>query len=48
MGLDNENEDILVKSFKIEEVYQMLKNNIIKNGVTLIALQWFFLEYLNN
>ncbi len=48
MGLDNENEDILVKSFKIEEVKQMLKNNIIKNGVTLIALQWFFLEYHNN
>ena len=45
MGLENENEDILVKSFKVEKVREMLKDNIIKNGVTLIALQWFFLEY---
>ena len=44
-GLDNENEDILVKSFKVDEVREMLKNKAIINGVTLIALQWFFLEY---
>lgn len=44
-GLKNENEDILVKSFKIDEVRQMLKEKKITNGLTLIALQWFFLEY---
>lgn len=48
MGLDNENEDILVKAFSIEEVRKMLKEKKIKNGLTLIALQWFFLEYYKN
>jgi ADP-ribose pyrophosphatase len=44
-GLENENEDILVKSFKIEDVRIMLKEKKINNGLTLVALQWFFLEY---
>ena len=44
-GVADENEDILVKSFKIEDVRQMLKEKKIKNGLTLVALQWFFLEY---
>ena len=44
-GLKKENEDILVKSFKIDEVRQLLKEKKITNGLTLIALQWFFLEY---
>jgi len=44
-GLEEENEDILVKSFKIDEVRQMLKEKKIMNGLTLVALQWFFLEY---
>ena len=48
MGLKSENEDILVKSFKIDHVRKMLKEKVIKNGLTLIALQWFFLEYYNN
>lgn len=45
MGLENENENILVKSFKIDHVREMLKNKQIRNGSTLMALQWFFLEY---
>ena len=45
MGLEKENEDILVKSFKIDEVKKMLKEKKIKNGLTLVALQWFFLDY---
>ena len=45
MGIENENEDILVKSFKIKEVRNMLNKKMIKNGLTLIALQWFFLFY---
>ena len=48
MGLDSENENILVKSFKVDQVREMLKNKQINNGVTLIALQWFFLEYYKN
>jgi ADP-ribose pyrophosphatase len=44
-GLEKENEDILVKSFKIDEVRQMLKEKKIMNGLALVALQWFFLEY---
>ena len=44
-GLDKENEDILVKSFKVDEVRQMLKEKKIINGLTLVALQWFFLEH---
>jgi ADP-ribose pyrophosphatase len=44
-GLEKENEDILVKSFRIDEVRQMLKEKKIINGLTLVALQWFFLEY---
>ena len=47
-GVKNENEDILVKSFKIDEVRQMLKEKKITNGLTLIALQWFFLEHYRN
>ena len=45
MGLENENEDILVKSYKVNDVKDMLNEKKIKNGLTLIALQWFFLEY---
>ena len=47
-GLETENENILVKSYKIEKVRNMLKKGKIKNGLTLIALQWFFLEYYKN
>jgi ADP-ribose pyrophosphatase len=47
-GQEDENEDILVKSFDIDEVKNLLKTNKIINGVTLIALQWFFLNYYNN
>ena len=43
MGLESENEDILVKSFKVSEVKKMLLEKKIKNGLTLVALQWFFL-----
>ena len=43
--LGEENEDILVKSYSIEEVKLMLHKKEIINGVTILALQWFFLEY---
>jgi len=47
-GLENENEDILVKSFSVNEVKNLLNEKKIINGVTLIALQWFFLNYYNS
>ena len=47
-GLPNENEDILVKSYKVSNVKKKLENNEILNGLTLIALQWFFLNISKN
>ena len=47
-GLEAENENILVKSYKVSEVKKMLLEGKIINGLTLIALQWFFLEYYKN
>jgi len=47
-GQEYENEDILVKSYTIPEIKKLLKDKKIINGVTLIALQWFFLEYYKN
>ena len=44
MGLKSENEDILVKSYKVDMVRKKLENREILNGLTLIALQWFFLN----
>ncbi len=44
-GLENENEDIFVKCFKINEVRKKMKDGKILNGLTLIALQWFFLNF---
>ena len=44
MGLETENEDILVKSYKLNEVRDKLNKGEITNGLTLIALQWFFLN----
>jgi len=44
-GIQHEDEDILVSSFKVDQVKKMLKDKIIINGLTLVALQWFFLNY---
>ena len=48
MGEVNENEDILVKSYPVKLVREFLKEKKIKNAATLLALQWFFLEYHNS
>jgi ADP-ribose pyrophosphatase len=45
VGEKEENEDILVASYSINEVRNLMKRKKIINGLTLIALQWFFLEY---
>jgi len=47
-GQEDENEDILVKSYNIKDVKKLLKEKKIVNGVTLLALQWFFLQYYKN
>ena len=47
-GLESENEDILVKSYNFEEVKEKIKNKEILNGITLVALQWFFLNIYNS
>ncbi len=47
LGKKDENEDILVKSYGIDEVRKILNNKKIINGVTIIALQWFFANYKN-
>ena len=44
MGMENENEDIFVKSYTFEEVKKKIQNKEILNGMALIALQWFFLN----
>ena len=43
-GLEKENEDIKVQSFKIDTIKDKMKKGEILNGLTLIALQWFFLN----
>ncbi len=43
-GLENENEDILVKSYSFDNIKKKLNNGEIINGITLVALQWFFLN----
>ena len=48
MGLDNENEDILVESFKINQVKKMMQEGKFINGLTLIAIQWFFLNIIKD
>ena len=48
MGLKSENEDILVKSYKINEIKKKMQNKEIINGLSLIALQWFFLNIPSN
>ena len=47
-GLENENEDILVKSYSFDEVKTKMNKKEILNGLTLIALHWFFLNVERN
>jgi ADP-ribose pyrophosphatase len=43
-GLQDEGEDILVHSVAREDALQMLADNLIPNGHTLIALQWLHIH----
>ena len=44
-GLDEEHEDIKVHRVPCERAFDLLKQNKINNGHTLIALQWLALNY---
>ena len=48
VGKKDEDEDILVKSYSTKQVKQMLNKGKIINGLTIIALQWFFLNHKKN
>ena len=45
LGKEDEGEDIFVRSYSINDVQLMLNKGKIINGLTIIALQWFFLNY---
>jgi len=40
-GLDAEDEDILVHVVKADEAIEMMEQGIIKNAISVIAMQWF-------
>ena len=48
MGLDTENEDILVESYNISQVKKLMPNGELINGLSLIAIQWFFLNIIQD
>ena len=48
LGQESENEDILVCSYTLEQIKDLIKNKKIINAATLIALQWFFSELDKN
>ncbi len=43
-GLDSEHEDIKVVRLAKKQALKMLQSGLINNAMTLIALQWFFLN----
>ena len=48
LGQESENEDILVCSYTLEQIKDLISNKKIINAATLIALQWFFSELDKN
>ncbi|MGY2575189.1 ADP-ribose diphosphatase [Vibrio sp. C8] len=46
-GLDCEGEDIKVHVMSREQAYQLVKDGVIENGASIIALQWLELNYEN-
>jgi len=47
-GLEEETEDILLHVVDTKEVLQMLESGVICNALSIIALQWFALNRLQN
>ena len=48
LGEKDEDEDILARSYSTDVVKTMLNDGKIYNGATIIALQWFYLNYNTN
>ena len=48
LGVTDEDEDLLVRSYSTDVVKVMLNEGKIINGATIIALQWFYLNYLTS
>ncbi|WP_165310295.1 ADP-ribose diphosphatase [Vibrio ziniensis] len=46
-GLDYEGEDIKVHVMSRQQAYQLVKDGVIENGASIIALQWLELNYEN-
>jgi ADP-ribose pyrophosphatase len=43
-GLDHEDEDILVKALKFDDVYQLLLDGKILSAIPIIAIQWLYIN----
>ncbi|CAA9890215.1 ADP-ribose pyrophosphatase [Candidatus Methylobacter favarea] len=43
-GLDDEDEDILVRTVHFDEAYKMLENREIESAIPIIAIQWLALN----
>lgn len=43
-GLEEEGEDIRIRVFEVTEVYELVKQGIICNAATILAIQWFQLN----
>ncbi len=43
-GLDHEDEDILVKAMKFDDVYQLLLDGKVLSAIPIIAIQWLYIN----
>ena len=47
-GLDDENEDIKIHTVSIKETFEWLESGRLNNAMTLIAVQWFKINWQTN
>lgn len=43
-GLDHEDEDILVRAIKFDDVYQLLLDGKVLSAIPIIAIQWLYIN----
>jgi ADP-ribose pyrophosphatase len=43
-GLDEEHEDILVRTVDFSEAYRLVETNAIESAIPIIAIQWLALN----
>jgi len=46
-GLAQENEDILARTVPVDEAFSMLDEGLIRNSLSIIALQWLRVKRAN-